>query len=418
LLKFVHAADLHLDSPFVGLSEVDPEMRQLLREATFKAFNNVIDLCLNEGVDFLLLAGDVYDSKDRSLRAQLRLREGLKRLSDAGIRTYLSHGNHDPLEGWRTGLKWPDLVHTFGDSVDSIAHERAGEPITFIHGVSFKKADTRENLALKFERRDSPLFQVGLLHCNVGSNTGHEPYSPCSIADLEASRLDYWALGHVHKSSVLSDHGPRIAYAGNTQGRHINECGPRGCFLVNVDDRHDIHTQFIATDVLRWRRAELLIEGITDADGLLNGLQRCLIDVQNESDGRPAICRMSITGRGSMHTELTRTERLEEYLAEICDFGASLSPSVWIADMRPKTSPEIDIDRRMKSEDILGDCLRLIEQHRGDKAQLSELSECLNDLFAHREAGKHLDQLDDDALIDALNGAQSLLLDELLGDEA
>jgi len=417
LLKFVHAADFHLDSPFAGLSEVEPEMQKLLREATFEAFTNVIDLCLNESVDFLLVAGDVYDGKDRSLRAQLRFRDGLKRLSDAGIRTYIVHGNHDPLDGWTASLQWPDLVHIFGGKVETVEFVRDGEVRAIIHGISFEKNDIKDNLALKFRRQNSPLFQIGLLHCMIGSSAIHKSYAPCTIADLDAARLDYWALGHVHKMQVLKEHGPHIAYSGNTQGRHINEGGPRGCFLVSVDDGGDIQTRFVPTDVVRWHNAKLSIEGIADDDALLNGIQQCLMDVQTAADGRPAICRLSVAGRGPMHAELRRAERLDEYVAVARGFGMRLSPRVCLADIKLKTSPEIDIELRMGSEDIVGDCLRLLRNARSDQDRSAELIQSLDELFMHSQVRRYLEPLDDEARDEVLMSAQSLLLDSLLGDE-
>ncbi|HUT04792.1 MAG TPA: DNA repair exonuclease [bacterium] len=416
MLKFVHAADIHLDSPFVGLAEAAPDVQKLLCEATFKAFDNVIGLCLEEHVDFLLLAGDIYDAKDRSLRAQLRFSDGLKRLDEAGIRTFVVHGNHDPLDGWKANLKWPDRVHVFGaERVESVVYERDGEAQAIIHGVSFGKAEVRDNLAARFSRQDSPLFQVGLLHCNVGAASGHENYSPCTRQDLELSGLDYWALGHVHNRQILNERGPYVAYSGNTQGRHINESGPRGCFLVSVDDSGGVEARFVPTDVVRWQSADFSIEGIADIDGLIDEISRCLSDLHNASDGRPTICRLTITGRGPMHSELCNSSRQDEYLEEIRRIGASLAPAVFIADVRLSTGPDLDIDVRMKSQDIVGDCLRLVREHQTDGERLRELGGCLDELFNHRDVRRYLERFDDQAVIEMLQSAQSLLLDELLG---
>ncbi len=418
MLKFVHAADIHLDSPFMGLAEVAPDVQKLLCDATFKAFDNVIGLCLSENVDFLLLAGDIYDAKDRSLRAQLRFRDGLARLDEAGIRTFVAHGNHDPLDGWKADLKWPDLVHVFSaDRVESVVYERDGEARAIIHGISFGKAEVRDNLAVRFARQDSPLFQVGLLHGNVGSNTGHENYAPCTRQDLDLSGLDYWALGHVHNHQILSERGPCVVYSGNTQGRHINESGPRGCFLVSVDDSGDVEPQFVPTDVVRWQSADLSIEGIADIDGLIDEGSRCLSDVQGASDGRPTICRLTITGRGPMHSELCNLPRQDEYLEEIREAGARLAPVVFIADVRLKTGPDVNIDVRMKSQDIVGDCLRLVREYQTDDERLKEFRSCLDELFNHRDVRRYLERFEDEAVIEMLQSAQSLLLDELLGDE-
>jgi len=328
------------------------------------------------------------------------------------------HGNHDPLDGWKANLKWPDLAHIFGaDRVESVVYGRDGEAQAIIHGVSFGKAEVRDNLAVRFGRQDSPLFQVGLLHCNVGSNTGHENYAPCTRQDLELSGLDYWALGHVHNRQILSERGPCVVYSGNTQGRHINESGPRGCFLVSVDDSGDVEARFVPTDVVRWQSADLSIEGIPDIDGLIDEVSRCLLDVQGESDGRPTICRLTLTGRGPMHNALQRPGYLDDLAEQLRRFGMSLSPLVWPADFRLRTGPEIDLEARRRAEDIVGDCLRLIEQYRSDEGRRHDLSKCLDDLFNSRAVSRYLDRFDDETLREMLKSTQSVLLDELLGDE-
>ena len=120
-LKFVHTADLHLDSPFVGMRNEAPEhVADDLCRATFDAYANIIDLCIEEQVHALLIAGDVYDGGDRSFRAQLKFGDGLQRLDDAGIRSFVCHGNHDPLDGWEARLELPAGCVRFGPEVEGV----------------------------------------------------------------------------------------------------------------------------------------------------------------------------------------------------------------------------------------------------------------------------------------------------------
>ena len=203
-LRFVHAADLHLDSPFSGLRAVAPdEVSSTLRRATFDVYDNIVDLCIEERVDALLVAGDVYDGADRSLRAQLKFVDGLRRLDEAGIRSFICHGNHDPLDGWEARLDLPDGCVRFGPEV-------TGEPVfpkdperATVYGISYPQRDVRENLSPRFRDLPNGGFKIGLLHANVGGNTDHESYAPCSVSDLEETSIDYWALGHVHTRTVL-----------------------------------------------------------------------------------------------------------------------------------------------------------------------------------------------------------------------
>ncbi|MGO9560026.1 MAG: metallophosphoesterase family protein, partial [Acidimicrobiales bacterium] len=166
---FVHAADLHLDTPFKGVSETAPRIGAALREASLDAFDQLVELCLDREAAFLLVAGDVYDGAERGLRAQLRFRDGLQRLSDAGIDTFVVHGNHDPVdEGWSAVRVWPERVHFFGaDEVECMPVARDGQVIATVQGISYGRREVTENLALRFSRPTSEGLKIGLLHCNV-----------------------------------------------------------------------------------------------------------------------------------------------------------------------------------------------------------------------------------------------------------
>ncbi|GAH49465.1 unnamed protein product, partial [marine sediment metagenome] len=208
---FVHAADLHLDSPFVGIQDVDEEIAERLREATFSTFRHIVDLCVEREVDFVLVAGDIYDSGDRSLRAQIRFRDGLRRLSAAGIPAFVVHGNHDPLDRWSATLQWPEDAHIFGGkTVTRVPVEAEGDMIATVYGISYPTQEVRRNLATEFRRDEKDVYAIGLLHCNVGENTGHEPYAPCSVEDLVRAGMDYWALGHVHNRRIMREDKPVI----------------------------------------------------------------------------------------------------------------------------------------------------------------------------------------------------------------
>ena len=235
LLRFVHAADLHLDSPFKGLRDAAPEgIAGQIANATFGAYENIIDLCIRERVDALLVAGDVYDGADRSLRAQRKFIEGLGRLAEQGIRSFVCHGNHDPLDGWEARLDYPALCHRFGGERQRVPVFADEPDRAVVYGISYPTREVRHNLAGGLGEVDAGPFSIGLLHANVGSDTGHEPYAPCTVDDLRQSGVNYWALGHVHTRSLLSRRDPVAAYPGNPQGRHANETRPRGVYLVDV----------------------------------------------------------------------------------------------------------------------------------------------------------------------------------------
>jgi exonuclease SbcD len=211
--SFIHAADLHLDSPFRGfeqITDIDESVREYimgtLRNCTFTAFANIVRACVQNEVDFLVLSGDIFDQACRSLRAQLRFRDAVTELAQRNIKVFVAWGNHDCDDGGAGDrLSWPENVHFFTPGeVGSYEVVRRGREIARVYGISYPRREVSENYALRFRRDSKAPFAVGVLHCNVGGVTGHENYSPCQLSDLLQSRFDYWALGHVHTRRVLN----------------------------------------------------------------------------------------------------------------------------------------------------------------------------------------------------------------------
>ena len=159
-----------------------------------------------------MVAGDVYDSADRSLRAQLKFIQGLKRLDEAGIRSFVCHGNHDPLDGWQARLEYPPTCTRFGPEFQAVPVFEDDPKRAVVHGISYPKRDVYENLVSRLTDVDSNTFSIGLMHANVGNRPGHDPYAPCSLDDLVRPEIDYWALGHVHTREVISAKSPTIVY--------------------------------------------------------------------------------------------------------------------------------------------------------------------------------------------------------------
>ncbi len=223
---FVHAADLHLDTPFKGVGRTNEFVARSLREASLEAYDSLATLCIERRAAFLVLAGDIYDGAHRGVRAQLRFLDGLERLGRAGIPALVVHGNHDPIgSGWAAISSWPASVHIFGSSsVETVPVLGEDGTIAHVHGISYGQRDVSENLVRRFPVAVGSGFHVGLLHCNVlGRDSGHASYSPCSLDDMAVTGLDYWALGHIHTRAVLSGrpHGDEqwVVYPGNLQAR-------------------------------------------------------------------------------------------------------------------------------------------------------------------------------------------------------
>jgi len=415
--SFVHTADLHLDSPFAALNVDHPDLARLLRSATFEAFDRVVQLCLEKQVDFLLVAGDIYDGADRSLRAQVRFRDGLQRLDEAGIRSFVVHGNHDPLDGWSSTLEWPSGVHVFGDHVETVEVEKNGTLLACIQGISYPKRDERRNLSLLF-RRTRSAFQVGLLHANVGTDTGHEPYAPCSLDDLLKSEMDYWALGHVHSKRVLSKQLPYVVYPGNPQGRNIKETGEKGCYLVKVGDDDEVEVEFHATDVIRWTTYDLPIHDLHTEQDLINALDHVCVGISEKASGRPTMARITLSGRSPLFKFLKAPNTVSDLLEILHEMGSSYSPSVWVEQIHLSVGPDIDPMVRMKERDFLGDLIRYSRELLAERDLGALLREDLAPLFESARIHRYLDSPGDRELRGLLEEAERICLESLHGEEA
>ncbi|MGB8993409.1 MAG: DNA repair exonuclease [Desulfobaccales bacterium] len=417
--SFVHCADLHLDSPCEGIHAAAPNIAAVLREATFRALDRVIDLAITEQVDFIIVAGDVHDGENRSLRAQLRFRDALWQASEAGIPSFIAHGNHDPLSGWEAHLAMPAMVTRFGgQGVECFPVRRHGATLAHIYGLSYPVREVRANLAPQFRRRPEAPFAIGVLHCNVGGDPNHDNYAPCGLEDLAAAGMDYWALGHIHSRKILRDQEPWVVYPGNTQGRNWREMGPRGCYLVRVDAARRLTPTFVATDVVRWFRHDLDIGGLSTWDDLLDALDRVREEVRAAAEGRAAILRFNLVGRGELHRELARRIDLERDLAEPLRDGEAERPDfVWVESVRHRSRPPLDLDQRRLVQDFVGDFLNAAQRLRAQEIPGAALREVLHQRPEHRVIAAALERLGNDELLSILSDAEILGVDQLLPEE-
>lgn len=416
-LKFVHAGDLHLDSPFIGVSEISTELAGQLSSATFNAYEKIIEICIENEVDFLLVSGDIYDSSDKSLYAQLKFVSGLNRLSAAGIRAYIVHGNHDPLSGWSASLLWPENVHIMrGDMVECIPFESEGEIKAYIAGISYPVQHVRENLAVKFpsKERDWP-FTIGLLHCTLGKGEGHEPYAACSEEDLVNTGYDYWALGHIHIPSVVREHSPAIIYAGNPQGRSTAECGPRGCYLVSVGPDSDVNPVFVETGSVRWEVAEVSITDIGSDGELIDRISGCLSDIRSKSAGLPVVCRILLTGRGPMHMSLVQPGFSDDLIRHLRDDELNGSDFVLVERIVDNTGLLIERDRLGARKDFAGDIVNIVDNLRSQPGRLGELRASLAPLMNSVSGRRLIEEISDEEFLEIISDGESLLLDRFVG---
>ncbi len=390
-LRFVHAADLHLDSPFKGLRVAAPEqVADTLYNATFKAYENIVDLCIGERADALLVAGDIYDGADRSLRAQRRFVEGLERLHAAGIRSFVCHGNHDPLDGWEARLAYPPGCHRFGAEFESAPVFRDDPGRAVVHGVSYPHRDVTENLVSRLGRVDTAPFSIGLLHANVDNHPGHDPYAPCSLHDLLEADMNYWALGHVHTRQVLHKQGPSVVYPGNPQGRSPNETGARGAYLVNALDDGNVDLEFRAVDCVRWERFAVDIGAHETEQALLDALHKSMEELLDGAGGRPVIARISLEGRGELNRFLGRADTLDHLAEQINEAWTDRTPFAWCERIENRTAPTFDRGARVAGSDFLAEVLRTADRARSDPELRERLRAGMPGLYEHHRFRRYL----------------------------
>jgi exonuclease SbcD len=434
--SFVHAADLHLDTPFKGIGATAPFVGEQLREASLEAFDALVETCFEHEAAFLVVAGDIYDGPERGLRAQLRFRDGLARLSDSGISSFIVHGNHDPVEtGWSAlGGAWPDRVTVFGsDEVGAVTVERDGAPLATVQGISYGQRREQRNLALRFRAAAGPGLQVGVLHCNVqGAASGYDDYSPCSLADLRSAGIDYWALGHIHSRLVLSgatgSAEPWVVYPGNLQARSPkpSERGPKGSTVVRVAAGRVVAADPVACDRIRFDAVEVDAGGIDDLGELRGELANAALDRLGGAQGRSIVVRGRVVGRSGLAGDLRRPGVLADLLTTLREDFSQAAPFCWWDALEDASASRIDLEVVRAGSDFASDLVAMADRLRDQlvagegsvEALASELADGLPGAARRADLLGHLTGDGSDQDDDLVGRALSLALGELERDGA
>lgn len=312
MFKFLHTSDIHLDSPLKFCLRDSSLSSNLKGNATRGAFQNLVNLAINEEVNFILISGDLYDGDWRDFNTGLFLQKEMVRLLEHKIRVFIVSGNHDAESQITRYLRMPENVKRFSVSEPkTIILEEYG---VAIHGQGYSTRAVTDDLTGYYPDAVPSLFNIGMLHTSLDGRIGHEPYAPCTLASLLAKRYDYWALGHVHKREVISTN-PYIIFPGNTQGRNIKETGSKGCTIVTVKDKGDVRAEHHNTDTARWALCDLNANGIENPEDLLFMLKERFKLLVDENSGIPLIARVNIYGKCKAHKDFEAN--LPRWAAEI-----------------------------------------------------------------------------------------------------
>ena len=413
-VKFLHAADLHLDSPLRGLERYEGAPVERMRGATRRAFENAVDLCLDEGVDFVLLAGDLYDGNWKDYSTGLFFAAQMSRLRQADIAVVWIRGNHDAASQITRHLRLPENVVELSTRAPQT---HVLEPLgVAVHGQGFPERAVVRDLAERYPRGLDGHFNIGLLHTCASGREGHENYAPCNLQTLTDKGYDYWALGHVHRREVLGRE-PWVVFPGNLQGRHARETGSKGATLVEVEGGRVSRAEHRALDVVRWEVLEIDAAEAVSADDVVDLVRERLAAAAAAAEGRALASRLLVTGATRAHEALqTESERWE---AAIRVQANDVAEGVWVEKLALNTRPDEDVEELAARDDAIGQVLRSLRALRGDEDRLAQLLAKFGDLRrkipANLREGDDAIRLEDpEAIRAALEDVEQILLPRLL----
>ena len=406
--RFLHAADIHLDSPLIGLASVEGRVAERIRTAPRAAFEALVERAIEDEVDFLVIAGDLYDGTWRDYKTGLFFAEHMGRLNQARIPVYVLHGNHDAESQITKPLSLPDNVSVFGT--------RKAETFRFeelnvaLHGQSFREKAVTDNLVPNYPTPVDGSFNIGVLHTALGGMGDHANYAPCSLPELVAKGYDYWALGHVHQGQVLNE-GPHVVFPGNLQGRHVREAGPKGACLVTVEAGEVVEVAALTFDVVRWAVLDVDVAAAGSTVDIVDLMRQALAQGVAGADGRLLSARIVLQGPTELHSQVVTD--VENLTAEARAAALGLGDEVaWVERVVVRTTPVADAAALAAREDTLGDLQRMLKEAVADEELLGQLKADIGELIG-KLPHKLRDECEDEVLGAAVAGDYAALIGQV-----
>ena len=382
-MRFIHAADLHIDSPLRGLERYEGSPADRLREATREALRRLVQIAIDREVDFVVIAGDFFDGKWTNMQTGLWTAKQFRKLAEAEIHLYFIRGNHDAESKLQKSkaIHWPDNVHEFPtDRPETILLDDLG---VAIHGQGFARPDVQTDLTENYPPPVRGMFNIGLLHTSLAGYSEHDNYAPTSVENLARHGYQYWALGHIHARQVVHSE-PYVVFPGNTQGRHVGETGEKGCYLVEVDEDQTVtNVEFCATDSARWHVASVDLTDVRDMEGLLTRAKLALSKCVDQSAGHLCLVRLLLQGACSIHQSLTNVNDLEvrdQVVAEIQNLANEADDDIWIEQIKFETRPIMDVQKIREADDLLGEMFRYLHQIDANQRAVTDIVQGLSEM--------------------------------------
>nr|WP_263328422.1 DNA repair exonuclease [Neobacillus sp. Marseille-Q6967] len=400
-ISFLHAADLHLDSPMVGLKHFPGNILSRLRESTFTALEKLTKAAIDLQVDFVILAGDLFDGEDRSLRAQSRFRSEMQILEQKGIPVFVIHGNHDHLNGSWVHLDMPSNVYFFDSKVEVKEFVTKRGEMVHLYGFSYPERQVYDRKIEDYLKKEPADFHIGILHGNEGGRADHDNYAPFSVKELLEKQFDYWALGHIHKRAVLAE-TPPVVYPGNIQGRNRKESGIKGCYHVTLTEL-EACLEFVETSDVVWEEIFIDASGANRFQDILSLCQQEIERLRKEQSGILLTLNLE-----NVHLENQREKRTLdiELLDVLLDDENEEESFVWISDLRVQYSQEFDRESLKAEANFYEELFKTFDG-------IDHVDDALSSFYQHALARKHLPSLTKEEQKDLLKKAEKLLVNLL-----
>jgi DNA repair exonuclease SbcCD nuclease subunit len=375
-IKFIHTADIHLGKKLNYNDSNNSEVDALFLDATEQAFKNLVALAIKKEIDFILIAGDLYDREARSIKSSRFFLEQCQYLNNKDIEIYIISGNHDPAGVENEVFELPENVNYFSsDNVETKEYIKDNKLAARILGQSYRQKFENRTMYNYFTAQDNSVFNIALLHTAL--NKDNSRYVPVNKSELlTKNEINYWALGHIHQYQKIN-HSPSINFSGTLQAHNISEQGIKGAILVEVDSNLKVTESFIPLAPVIFKEIELNLEkqkeldNITELQLLINKqVEEILEEIKAKNNSQDykihaVITRFNIKGRTRIHqyVENNREELEETLLKEIRNKFSKQSPLFWLHSLILRTAAQLDnLDELKKNSQLYQNVNQLINE--------------------------------------------------------